>query len=134
MTFIEAWHFLSEHKIFNVQEVTRHLKPTLFSDELGVELDSDGCLITRSSLFEDALTILVLESEEDLTKGETVVCLEAGELIMDESNQPVSTHDYDLDVYAPTFEEAVLELAKKVIEKHGADTKGAVLTRHRTLG
>ncbi|WP_210499311.1 hypothetical protein [Vibrio crassostreae] len=134
MTFIDAWHFLREHRIFNVLEVTKHRSPTLFNDELGIELDSDGCLKTRSSFFEDALTILVLESEEERTKGKTVVCLETGELIMSEGNKPVSTHDYDLDVYAPTFEEAVLELAKKVIGKHGADTKGAILTRHRTLG
>ncbi|WP_044129176.1 hypothetical protein [Vibrio parahaemolyticus] len=128
MLFMDAWHFLMEHKIFNVKDSTTYSKDSLTAKQLGLDWKAGTRLETRRSRFEDSLSVVVL-GERDAP----VICLEAGGLIQDENGEIVTTHDYDLDVSAPSFEQAVIMLAAKVSEKYGDDVESAILSQERTL-
>ncbi|MDG3410288.1 hypothetical protein P5E37_05335 [Vibrio parahaemolyticus] len=117
-----------EHKIFNVKDSTTYSKDSLTAKQLGLDWKAGSRLETRRSRFEDALSVVVL-GERDAP----VICLEAGGLIQDEDGEIVTTHDYDLDVSAPSFEQAVIMLAEKVNEKYGDDVESAILNQERTL-
>ncbi|EQM48224.1 hypothetical protein D051_1065 [Vibrio parahaemolyticus VPCR-2010] len=125
---MDAWHFLMEHKIFNVKDSTTYSKDSLTAKQLGLDWKAGTRLETRRSRFEDSLSVVVL-GERDAP----VICLEAGGLIQDENGEIVTTHDYDLDVSAPSFEQAVIMLAAKVSEKYGDDVESAILSQERTL-
>lgn len=131
MKFIDAWHFLRNHKIFNVTEVLISPTPFEILDRLGLTLEDNCRLESRHSHFERALTILVLDSEDN--EGDCIVCLEAGEVMIGEGGELETVHDYDLDVSASTFEEAVIQLAAAVTNKYGTDVKGSQLTREKKL-
>lgn len=128
MLFMDAWYFLMEHKIFNVKDSTTYSKDSLTAKQLGLNWKAGSRLETRRSRFEDALSVVVL-GERDAP----VICLEAGGLIQDANGEIVTTHDYDLDVSAPSFEQAVIMLAEKVNEKYGDDVESAILNQERTL-
>ncbi|ELP6119250.1 TPA: hypothetical protein I7730_01500 [Vibrio vulnificus] len=108
MNFINAWYFLQEHRVFNCLEVTilpENQKPT-----------SKRKISSRRSYFDESLTILVLESDNQESHK---ICLEAGPILIDENNQIAFSHDYALDVYEDTFERAVISLAEQVSEVYG---------------
>ena len=108
----DAWNFLQEHPIFKEEE----------SSPL--------------SYFESCLSIEVVKvnpesekREEDEEKNSVIrVWLECGpsikssKLTEKEQGHPSvgrASHDYDLDCGAPSFEEALCELARLVAKKYG---------------
>lgn len=54
-------------------------------------------------------------------------------MIIDEGGELETVHDYDLDVSASTFEEAVIQLAAAVTHKFGDDVEGSHITREKIL-
>ncbi len=128
MLFMDAWCFLMDHKIFNIKETTTYSKDSLIAKKLELDWKEGTRLETRRSRFEDSLSVVVL-GERDAP----IICLEAGGLIQDENGEIIATHDYDLDVSAPSFEQAVIILSEKVKEKYGDDVESAILSLERTL-
>lgn len=53
-------------------------------------------------------------------KGKPICMLEAGEHHV-ESNYTETCHDYRLDVYAPTYEKAIIKLAKRITKYYNDD-------------
>lgn len=118
MLFSDAWYFLVEHKIFNLETVTAMpIRSPLIQDQLLSER-----LVTRTSMFEQSLSIVVLGD-----KNNPNICLESGSLMQAENGKIEASHDYSLDVSAPTFEEAIIKLAKKVNEIYGRDLTSSIV-------
>lgn len=107
--FYDAWYFLENHRIFQLEECS------VFSECLSIE-------VVRVNPNTD-------EIDDDESKNIiTRVWLECGpwchpDELPDEAKKDwpdgVPSHDVDLDCGAPTFEEAVIELANLVAEKYG---------------
>lgn len=129
MTFMDSWFFLMEHKIFNVLSSTTIKEGSQIDKALGLNWKPGERIETRNSQFEQALSIVVMESDN----GETVIALEAGEVLIDEKGEIAHSHDYDLDVYESTFERAIIKLAQVVRDKFGSDTEGSIVTLDRSL-
>ncbi|WP_425263550.1 hypothetical protein [Vibrio owensii] len=127
MSFLDAWYFLMEHRIFNVTQSTILKQDSDIGLKMGFDWKVGTRLESRNSQFEGALSIVILESDD----GKPIVCLESGEILLDENSQLAHSHDYDLDVSASTFEEAIIMLAEKVRSKFGEDTKGSILSLDR---
>ncbi|MDK9793688.1 hypothetical protein [Vibrio sp. D431a] len=125
MKFLDAWHFLSSHKIFNVQFKTEIPKSQLLQECLKTKGLGVDFLSSRVSHFPDkVLSVVVMEDVDGITP---VIALECGEVFLNEDGELDSYHNVELDVYAPTYELAVCALASKVKEQFGEDLKGSQL-------
>lgn len=124
MNFIESWCFLHDHEIFNVEVRTKISGNEGFFDHLNIDIPENNILTTRNSHFDRQLTILALDSGSSDSHS---ICLESGQLCIDDSGFVAHSHDYDLDVSAATFEEAIVALAIAVQTKFGSNLASSIL-------
>ncbi|SHH61823.1 hypothetical protein [Ferrimonas marina] len=155
MDFYEAWHFLVEHRIFNVNN--RHiLSGEGAVAELGAMagLEPGDELESRRSWFDYSLQIEVVRvdpatggvSENPEINTATRVSLECGQPVIQRGHEVREEHDFpggyylrlgdeettghdiELDVSGETFEQAIIALAGKVRALYGEDVEGALFT------
>lgn len=104
--FYEAYNFLNEHDIFKLKYKLKDGTPVDVNKFYRC-LETDVVKVNPETMAID----------DDESKNTLVqVWLECGP--WDEEDN-IPCHDYDLDCYGNTFEEAVIELAKLVKEKYG---------------
>lgn len=105
MTIHEAWDFLQTHDCFKYNH--NNYKVSYFEVALDIhytKVDPE----TRA-----------INLEEPSKNTKTEVWLECGYPIKLEDEKIHTTHDWDLDCGAKTFEKAIVKLAKLVKQKHG---------------
>jgi hypothetical protein len=135
--FPTAWSYLQRHPIFHRPRLPRHL-------EVGIDQLCDGDLdaVRSAEMLEDCdgLRDLYMSVTRD-ERGRTLIVLEHGPHLWFDDIDPArwhhfpaagqATHDCELDVYAPTYEIAVIDLAAKVRGRYG-DDRSRVSSRFET--
>ena len=106
--FFEAYSFLQDHYIFEDKRLGRHI-----------------------TNFDEAYNIMVVKvnprtntvDDDEALNTETRVWIECGGYF-EEDGYKGFNHDIDLDTGGRTFEEAIINLANLVKEKHGLNPEG----------
>lgn len=109
-SFLYAWRWLNSHPAFNsdpyVASFSSELYMAVYEDEESGEV-SIGLEIGAHYSHRD-----LLQSNKQWVKDQ---------IAWGHSKKGLDFHDVDLDVYAPTFEEAIVQLAGKVHERYGVE-------------
>jgi hypothetical protein len=139
MNFYKAWQFLVDHKIYNIEYITKVSDLGSTARLLSKETLSKGFFESTISHFERGLSIHVvkvnpmtnaIDLDNDKLNTQVRIWLESS-MVTDEDGELIEgkmdfnyemgelSHDYDLDVGGKTFEEAIQNLAISVKKKYG---------------
>lgn len=118
MDFHEAWWFLTEHPAFKDVHEIDHFQECLDIEVVKVNPNTDEVDDDESK---NTATRVWLECGRVLSREEVVADLKGDPDGMIPADYAGATnfHDIDLDCGAPTFEEAIRELAGLVYDKYG---------------